>query len=287
MNKSICLRFLLFLGIILATPIVSCREGDNQLREDPGVIGNSYAWGPIYIISLDNISSNWDVCPLSSTTKWADLNLMLKWNHWGEDKEISSYQKAYAEALEDAVHSAGYRAHWVYVQKQIDKARINHLEEDPYVSEWIDAEVKTGIVVTADKVLFGRDVGTNLADCFTASSIICYINENNLEEILLNDHYRYVVYSYPQFEVSSSHSKQERELTLTELFPVHTASIPRCIIHLKEIPKEEYDEITFSFSITLRGESLLSYSTIPIKESFEKETTKTLRGSITIRFQFD
>ena len=146
-------------------------------------------------------------------------------------------------------------------------ARLQHLESHPYITEWLDAQIEGELSVIADKPLFGREPGTNLADCFTASAYICSLPNEDPNVLLTNTYY--IVYSYPGYEVITAFSPERPAADLTKLFQIHTATIPRCIIKLKQIPEEYYDEITFSFSIALSGESILNYATIPISVPFE------------------
>lgn len=245
-------------------------------------IGNSYPWGPIYIHNLLLIPSAWEVNLVDEPSGWEDLLISLKWNPDGEDETVRYYLDTFPKEIESALNSPLYRNHWRAIGKQMDRARLDHLERYPYIIDWLDASIEEGICIMADKPILGRNPGENLADLFTVSSYICYMRTNDPSVVLLNDYY--IVYSYPEFEVISSFSSEQPAPDLSKLFLKNTASIPRCIIRLKEIPEEQYDEITLSFCIKLSGESLLKYSEIPVPQPFDETVTKVLQGDVTVHF---
>lgn len=249
----------------------------------PDDIGNSFPWPGIQLFNLCEVSWEWDAYCVGSISKWADLSIVLSWNHGDDKKDVQEFQETYSKELSNARNSTQYNNRRRYVNAQMDEARKRRLEYIYYIYEWLDARVETGIKVTADKPLFGRVPGTNLADFFSASAYICFDSKTDPEVSYTSTNY--IIYSYPDFEVVKAFSAVQPASNLTELFLPHTAAVPRCIVQLNKIPDEEYDEITFTFSLPLSGESLLNYSTVPISKPYDKTINKTLQGSVTVSFR--
>lgn len=265
--------------VLFLIGLLSCHNTDNGDE----FIENSYPWGPIYPYNLCQVSSDWKVYLLHGASNWEQLSLCLSWECFDFDKETESFLNAFSQELKSALSGSDYRKRLQYLQHQTDKARALGLEYYPFIIEWLDARVETGITVTADKPLFGRVPGTNLADYFYASAYICFDSETDPEVSYTSTNY--IIYSYPDFEVVKAFSAVQPASNLTELFLPHTAAVPRCIVQLNEIPDEKYDEITFTFSLSLSGESLLNYSTVPISKPYDKTINKTLQGSVTVSFR--
>lgn len=265
--------------VLVSITFMSCHHAD----EENEYIENSYPWGPIYPINLCQVSSELRVNLLHNTSNWQQLSIYLAWDYLDLDMETALFLDAFSEEIKSALSGSDYRKRLQYLQHQTDKARALGLEYYPFIIEWLDARVETGITVTADKPLFGRVPGTNLADYFSASAYICFDSKTDPEVSYTSTNY--IIYSYPDFEVVKAFSAVQPASNLTELFLPHTAAVPRCIVQLNKIPDEEYDEITFTFSLSLSGESLLNYSTVPISKPYDKTINKTLQGSVTVSFR--
>lgn len=255
----------------LLSLIIAC----TKTRDD---FGNSYPWGPPSFYNIDQVSSSWSVIQRGSLNNgWSDLSLSLTWETIGQD--LYEFNQLYNKEMKSAKSSSDYRNHYSFLNQQTDEARIARYEHPPYVNEWIDAIIDSDIIVQADKQLFGQQPGTNLAEHFVASSIYSY--EYGDDSVYTDS---FVVYSYPEFRVLDYFSEKKPASSLVDLFRVNTASIPKCVIRLKDLPEEQYDEITFEFSIDLSGWSILNYSTVPVNNPFEKVTKKTLEGAATLSF---
>lgn len=168
----------------------------------------------------------------------------------------------------------GSEAYWRFM-----KAKEERIEnEKPLDGQaYIYAGIGEGCSIIADKPLFEVEPGENLSD---------YIKMNLGAEQMITA-------SYPEYEVIHNYYNNPQEVLFNTYFSKGTAlsSYPY-MLTFTTVPKEQYDEIVFTFRIPIECEYMqqLIYGRDYPESYYEKgllerNENRVLHGSVTVRFE--
>lgn len=185
-----------------------------------------------------------------------DLKLLTRWN--GRDDLTWTYETMKLLMMTNNKHDnfgivVGTDEYWNYLAFQ----RNTTTEIDSVVqavadkgisivfNNYIYAGVREGAYICADKKLFGREAGEPLNDKFSVTS---------------ESKQTWIRVSYPDYHVIANGYEEELPTEFDEVFKAGTALYPGFsvnygyVLSLKEIPAEQYDNVTFKLSIPVEGE---------------------------------
>ena len=154
-----------------------------------------------------------------------------------------------------------------------------YIDENNYdiFPEFYYAGVKDGVSFSADKELFGRKAGSNLADL-----IILDIPPSSK-----------IAVTYPDYHVCKDYNADSTPITFSDYFKSGTALSLSYNFYASfaQQPTEEYDEITFTLEIPIECEYMQQiiygedYPESYYEQGFvERNENRVLRGSVKIKF---
>lgn len=184
--------------------------------------------------------------------------------------EIFAQYDSHAYHTSYMADSEELKAKFRWVSNLIDNGLVEYKDKDHRFLNYIYAGISEGAKIYADKVIWGRDPGTDLGDMFA----IPY-------------YYTDVIVTYPDFSVlygrEDKHPDTFRELMSNRIALNHSNIVS---LTFAEIPPEEFDTVTFTVEIPVDVEYYEDYSLemYELHPNLKPEGRRLLKGSVTIEF---
>ena len=261
----------LFLGVVLFN-LSSCEDRETNLPW----------WGTARIEAAEDFKNNLSVEVYDMTLKKEEA---IKENKNDSVKKVFKVSSSNNICFYLSVQKSGayftinhddeeLDAYWRFV-----KAKERNIEnKKPLEGQaYIYAGIGEGCSITADKPLFEVKEGGNLSDYFKVNL--------SAEQM--------IAASYPEFEVVHNYYNEPQGVLFNTYFLKGTAlsSYPY-MLTFTTVPKEQYDEIVFSFEIPIEFEYMqqIIYGKDYPEEYYEqglveRNENRVLRGSVTVRFE--
>ena len=162
---------------------------------------------------------------------------------------------------------------------ELSKEVQNYAEQKQYniIPVFYYAGVKEGARIIADKELFGRKAGSNLADLIT-------LDIPNSSKIAV---------TYPDFHICKDYNIEASPITFSDFFSKGRALSLSYEFYatFAQLPPEDYEDVTFTIEIPIECEYMQQiifgedYPESYYEEGLvERNENRVLRGTVTIKF---